>query len=84
MPELVPKGPDIPVDLLNRLDDESGGLLLRRRCLDGWQHQTPGLLCQVYNTKRIKPDGVEAGGSVSIAVCTGSQSGREPRQRGWL
>ena len=27
MPELVPKGPDIPVDLLNQLDDETGRLL---------------------------------------------------------
>ena len=63
MPELVSKGPDVPVDLLNQLDDERVVFFCGAGVSMGGNSRLPGfrrLLCQVYDTKRIKPDDVEA------------------------
>jgi len=63
MPELVPKGPDIPVDLLNQLDDERVVFFCGAGVSMGGNSKLPGfrrLLCQVYESKHISPDEVEA------------------------
>ena len=63
MPELVPKGPDIPVDLLNQLDDERVVFFCGAGVSMGGNSGLPGfrrLLCEVYQSNHIEPDDVEA------------------------
>ena len=63
MPELVPKGPDIPVDLLNQLDDERVVFFCGAGVSMGGNSKLPGfhrLLCHVYQSNHIEPDDVEA------------------------
>ena len=63
MPELVRQGPDIPVDLLNKLDDERLVFFCGAGVSRGGNSRLPGfrrLLCQVYETNHIEPDEVEA------------------------
>ena len=62
MPELVPKGPDIPVELLNRLDDERVVFFCGAGVSMGGNSQLPGfrrLLCHVCESNHIEPDAVE-------------------------
>ena len=63
MPELVPRGPDIPVDLLNQLDDERVVFFCGAGVSMGDNSELPGfhrLLCHVYQSNHIKPDAIEA------------------------
>ena len=63
MPELVPKGPDVPADLLNQLDDERVVFFCGAGVSMGGNSRLPsfhGLLCQVYQSNRIEPDDLEA------------------------
>ena len=63
MPELVPKGPNIPVDLLNQLDDERVVFFCGAGVSMGGNSKLPGfhrLLCHVYQSNHIEPDDVEA------------------------
>ena len=62
MPELVPKGPDIPVDLLNQLDDERVVFFCGAGVSMGGNSKLPGfrrLLCHVYQSNHIEPDDLE-------------------------
>ena len=62
MPELVPKGPDIPVDLLNQLDDERVVFFCGAGVSMGGNSKLPGfrrLLCHVYQSNYIEPDDLE-------------------------
>ena len=63
MPELVRQGPDVPVDLLNKLDDERVVFFCGAGVSMGGNSRLPGfrrLLCQVYQSNHIEPDAVEA------------------------
>ena len=63
MPELVPKGPDVPVGLLNQLDDERVVFFCGAGVSRGGNSGLPGfrrLLCQVYQRNNIKPDDFKA------------------------
>ena len=63
MPELVSKGPDIPVDLLNQLEDDRVVFFCGAGVSMGGNSRLPGfrrLLCHVYLSNHIEPDDVEA------------------------
>ena len=63
MPELVAKGPDVPVDLLNQLDDERVVFFCGAGVSMGGNSGLPRfrrLLCEVYQSNHIEPDDVEA------------------------
>ena len=62
MPELVSKGPDVPVDLLNQLDDERVVFFCGAGVSMGGNSRLPGfrrLLCQVYQSNHIEPNDLE-------------------------
>ena len=62
MPELVPKGPDVPADLLNQLDDERVVFFCGPGVSMGGNSKLPGfrrLLCHVYHSNYIEPDALE-------------------------
>ena len=62
MPELVSNGPDIPVELLNRLEDDKVVFFCGAGVSRGGGSQLPGfgeLLCHVYRENRLEPDEVE-------------------------
>ena len=62
MPELVSKGPDIPVGLLNQLDDDRVVFFCGAGVSMGAVSRLPnfpGLLCQVYQDNHLEPDDIE-------------------------
>ena len=62
MPELVSKGPDIPVGLLNQLDDDRVVFFCGAGVSMGGGSQLPnfrGLLCNVYQENHLPPDDIE-------------------------
>ena len=74
MPELVPKGPDIPVDLLNQLDDERVVFFCGAGVSMGDNSKLPGfhrLLCHVYQSNHIEPDDIEAEALKAVRVRQG-------------
>ncbi len=62
MPELVSKGPDIPTELLNQLEDDKVVFFCGAGVSRGGGSQLPGyrgLLCNVYRENHLPPDKVE-------------------------
>lgn len=62
MPELVSKGPDIPVELLNQLDDDRVVFFCGAGVSMGGGSQLPNfrdLLCHVYQENHLPPDEIE-------------------------
>lgn len=63
MPELVSKGPNVPVELLNQLEDDRVVFFCGAGVSKGGGSRLPlfrCLLCHVYQSNHIKPDNVEA------------------------
>ena len=62
MPELVSNGPDIPVELLNQLDDDRVVFFCGAGISMGGTSGLPnfrGLLCHVYRHNHLEPDDIE-------------------------
>lgn len=63
MPELVSKGPNVPVELLNQLEDDRVVFFCGAGVSMGGGSRLPlfrCLLCHVYQSNHIKPDDIEA------------------------
>ena len=63
VPELVSRGPNVPVELLNQLDDERVVFFCGAGISMGGNSKLPGfrrLLCHIYESNHIEPDPVEA------------------------